>query len=347
MTPRRSFVSFSRDTSPAVAPNRDRTLRPRVGRAVAPIECRSPAAFSLVEVLIVTAILSVIILGLVAMFGQTQRAFKLGMTQVDVLEGGRMAADLLQRELEQMTPAYQPGVGRLPNNMPVLQPNFAAYMPDFAPLVQALPGSTRQRTNLLYDVFFVMRRNQDWVGVGYFVRIANPVTGALSLPAASVPEPTLLAGTLYRFETNAPLRSGRTIAQMYYEFSQATLHSARASKLLDGVLHLRVSAFNTNGLRIFYDRGPYGVSASGTQTNATIILSDVVPGEVAQYFFLSNAVPASLDVELGVLEDEAWERYQALPDAASRYRYLTNLTGRVHLFYQRVAVRNVDPNAYR
>lgn len=305
------------------------------------------AAFSLVEILIVTGMLSVIILGLVAMFGQTQRAFRLGMTQVDVLEGGRMATELMHRELEQMTPAYQPRVGRLPNNAPILQPNFAAYLPDFAPLLQPLPGSSRQRTNLLYDVFFVTRRNQDWIGIGYFVRVANPLNGALSLPVASVPTPTLMAGTLYRFETNAPPLSGRTIGQMYDEFSRATLNAARASRILDGVLHLRVRAYNTNGEWILFDRGRNGVSATGSQTNAVVILSDVVPGEVAQYFFLSNAVPASLELELGVLEDEARERYQGLPDALSRYRYLTNLTGRVHLFHQRVSVRNVDPNAYR
>jgi hypothetical protein len=344
MTSRRATLPFATAWARACAQ--------ALGRAAAGARRGGPGrrcagAFSLVEVLIVTAILSVIILGLVAMFGQTQRAFRLGMTQVDVMEGGRMASELFQRELEQMTPSYQPRVGRLPNNTPIIQPNFAAYMSDFAPLLQALPGSTRQRTNLLYDLFFVTRRNQDWVGIGYFVRVANPVNGALSLPVASVPSPTLLAGTLYRFETNAPPLSGRTIGQMYDEFSRATLNAARASKILDGVLHLRVRAYNTNGQWILYDRGPYGVSASGSQTNATVILSDVVPGEVAQYFFLSNAVPASLDLELGVLEDEAWERYRALPDAQSRYRYLTNLTGRVHLFHQRITVRNVDPNAYR
>lgn len=308
---------------------------------------RPDAAFSLVEVLIVTAMLSVIILGLVAMFGQTQRAFRLGMTQVDVLEGGRMAMDLLRRDLEQMAPAGQPRVGRLPSNIPVLQPNFATYMPDFAPLTQALPGSNQRRTNLLYDVFLITRRNQDWVAVGYFVRMANPVTGALSLPMASVPSPTMMAGTLFRFETNAPPLSGRTIGQMYDEFAKATLHASRASRIFDGVLHLRVRTYNTNGNPILYDRGPYGVSASGTQTNVTIVLSDILPGEVAQSFFLSNAVPASVHLELGVLEDDAWERYLALPDALSRYRYLTNLTGRVHLFHQRVNVRNLDPNAYR
>lgn len=347
MRPRQPSVQPVEGAAPERLCASCRKLRHRVRQAISRRSPRADTAFSLVEILIVTGMLSVIILGLVAMFGQTQRAFRLGMTQVDVLEGGRMAAELLQRDLEQMTPAWQPRVGRLPNNAPIIQPNFVAYLPDFDPLVQALPGSSRQRTNLLYDVFFVMRRGQDWIGVGYFVRVVNPVTGALSLPTANVPSPTLVAGTLYRFETNAPPLSGRTIGQMYDEFSRATLHAARASKILDGVLHLRVRPFNTNGEPILYAQGPYGVSASGTQANATIILSDTVPGEVAQYFFLSNAVPASLELELGVLEDDAWERYRALPDPVSRYRYLTNLTGRVHLFHQRVAVRNVDPNAYR
>ena len=56
--------------------------------------------------MVVTALLSVIVLGLMAMFTQTQRAFRTGMAQTDVLESGRMAADLLTRELEQITPCY-------------------------------------------------------------------------------------------------------------------------------------------------------------------------------------------------------------------------------------------------
>ena len=55
-------------------------------------------AFTLIEVLVVVALLSVIILGLVAMFSQTQRAYTLGMTQVDVLEGGRAVTEMITRE---------------------------------------------------------------------------------------------------------------------------------------------------------------------------------------------------------------------------------------------------------
>src|SRR5258708_2837402 len=64
------------------------------------------AAFSLIEILIVVALLSIIILGLLAMFSQTQKAFRAGLTQTDVLQAGRLAGDMLGRELEQITPAY-------------------------------------------------------------------------------------------------------------------------------------------------------------------------------------------------------------------------------------------------
>src|SRR6185436_10353272 len=61
-------------------------------------------AFSLIEIMVVVVLLSVIILGLMAMFNQTQRAFKLGMNQTDVLEAGRVGTDLIVREMEQLTP---------------------------------------------------------------------------------------------------------------------------------------------------------------------------------------------------------------------------------------------------
>src|SRR5258706_1220113 len=66
----------------------------------------APSAFSLIEILVTVTLLTVIILGLLAMFNQTQRAFRQGTTQTDVLESGRSAMDLIRRELEQMTPAY-------------------------------------------------------------------------------------------------------------------------------------------------------------------------------------------------------------------------------------------------
>src|ERR1051325_2127221 len=122
------------------------------------------AAFSLIEILVVVALLSIIILGLLAMFSQTQKAFRAGLTQTDVLASGRLASDMVGRELEQITPAYQSGTNFY------AQIPFDSSAPYTNPFVQPLPGTPNARTNFLHDLFFVSKRNQDWVGIGYFVR---------------------------------------------------------------------------------------------------------------------------------------------------------------------------------
>ena len=67
-----------------------------------------PSAFSLIELLVAVGLMSLIVLGLLVMFQQTQRAFTGSMTQVDMLEGARATTDLIERELEQMTPSHTP-----------------------------------------------------------------------------------------------------------------------------------------------------------------------------------------------------------------------------------------------
>ena len=77
----------------------------------------------------------------------------------------------------------------------------------------------------------------------------------------------------------------------------------------------------------------------------------VAPGEIGFYLFRSNAVPAFVELELGILEQQAWERYKSLPllvqpPPTPRSDFLQQQGGRVHLFRQRVAIRNVDFTAY-
>ncbi len=288
-----------------------------------PNEPRS--AFSLIEILVVVALLSVIILGLVAMFGQTQRAFRTGMTQSDVLAAGRLVSDMSRRELEQIAPAHQ------------FAPNFYAQVPRDAnyntPFVQPLPGSTFDRTNLIHDLFFVSKRNRDWVATGYFVRVSDPVSGNLSLSPLGV-------GTLYRFETNAAALSGRTVADMFIEFDQARLNENRATRVAEGVVAFKVRTFDTNGTWIVTN---YNFNIIGTNR---LYPAATIGGEIDLYQFWSNAVPAAVELELGILEDKVWQRFKAQP-AIAQYKYLTNQVGRVHLFRQRVAVRSLDPIAYQ
>ena len=72
-----------------------------------------------------------------------------------------------------------------------------------------------------------------------------------------------------------------------------------------------------------------------------------VEGEVGFYMF-SNTLPASVEINLGVLEDRAIQRAQSLADnAAAQLVYLSNHVGQVHVFRQHVWIRNVDPSAYQ
>src|SRR6266581_4684194 len=144
-------------------------------------------AFSLIEILITVGLLSFIILGLLLMFNQVQRAFRSSTTQADILEAGRAVADMLARELEEMTPshiAYKPGKLRSINFMTEIEsPAYGHY--DFGdPLRQFLPGATMPdgsgptRTNIVQEFFFMRKLNQDYVGTGYLVvpHYSNAVT---------------------------------------------------------------------------------------------------------------------------------------------------------------------------
>src|SRR5436190_8356573 len=70
---------------------------------------RFARAFSVIEMMVAVSLLAVIIVGLLAMFYQVQRAFRAGTAQVDVMEGGRAGMLELTRELQQMSPTYFDG----------------------------------------------------------------------------------------------------------------------------------------------------------------------------------------------------------------------------------------------
>ncbi|MGC3957916.1 MAG: hypothetical protein QM813_08235 [Verrucomicrobiota bacterium] len=294
------------------------------------------AAFSLIEVLVVTGLLSIIIIGLVMMFAQTQRAYKLGTTQVDVLEGGRMATDLITRDLQQMaaspyntTNFFAATLGTLP-----------ATGDRYEPLTQILPGSANLRTNLLQEVFFLTRENQKWTAVGYFVR-TNDTGATIGFPGGG-------AGSLYRFETNytdSVLR--RFPLQPWWDFVAAAVQTNLASRVLEGVVHFKMRTFTPTGVWIVTNNysadlypGVFGRMPGSASTYYPF-------GEAPYLFFSSNAIPAAVEVELGVLEAREIERARAISSPSARAKYLTDQAGKVHLFRWRVPVRNVDSTVYQ
>jgi prepilin-type N-terminal cleavage/methylation domain-containing protein len=313
--------------------------------------------FSLIEILVTVALLSFIILGLFAMFHQTQRAFTSSMTQTDVLESGRVVTDMLARELEQLTPSGRNAV------------NFYAQIPNATPLTQSLPGTTSgnpiTRTYYLEDFFVLTRQNQTWTGIGYCVRNSD-ASGQL-WPAEIAPGRAGV-GSLYRYTASTNVLQANGLPsdpnQLYVNFLRACVPGSVASRAIsnricDGVVHLHLRAFATNGFPLF---------SSGSGTNAFFLVrtngpnfgysflrqasavpNAACPDRLGSLYSWSNAVPAYLELELGVLESRTLARYNSISDPTARRNYFQrdDNSTRVHLFHQRVPVRNVDPAAFQ
>jgi hypothetical protein len=311
--------------------------------------------FSLVELMVVITLLSLIVLVLMAVFNSTQTAFRAGVTQSGVLEDSRAAMDMMTADLKLMTPSdastnltgfvntYYLGVGNAVNF-------FATTNLLYQPLPQTLPGSGGMRTNVLQSFFLLSKQNlnghSSWIGTGYAVMTNGSAT----------------LYPLYRFTTNAPSSTDPIVMFNNFEgvingtdFNGIT--NAGWSHLIDGVVDLRVHAYNldgyliTNSVQYHYE----GVQWM-TNYNFNAYYQPSLNGGEPNFYFYSNAIPAAVEVQMGVLEDRAQQRAASrgipgqIPDPvlnAAQWQYLQGQAGRVHLFRQRVTIPNVDPTAYQ
>jgi hypothetical protein len=201
----------------------------------------------------------------------------------------------------------------------------------YEPLPQSLPGGSAQRTNLLNTFFVLGRENTKWTGVGYVVDATNTTT----------------LYPLYRFyaETNV-IYSPWTLYNLFAT-EIANSQWTNMSHVIDGVVQLTVRAQDINGRWI-------NDTVVQRYTNAlNTLFLPVYYGE-AQIYMYSNTVPASVELDLGVMEDATITRAESLPNNApglppndARTQFLEKQSGRVHLFRQRVTIPNVDPTAYQ
>jgi len=319
---------------------------------------RSSKAFSLIEILVTVALLSFIILGLFAMFNQTQRAFRASMTQTDVLESARAVTDMLAREFGQLTPSRANAI------------NYYAQFVDAVPLTQKLPGSAQTRTYYLQDCFILTRKEQDWKGIGYCVRIRD-ADGRLW--PAQIASGRAGVGSLYRFEETMPIlysgppgdvRNGLPqdpgLLFQRFQFACRPGYNIISNRICEGVVHFQVRAFATNGFPIvsdglttnavFQTNAAYSASYDyGVMRQAAVRRRAGYPDGLNLCYSWSNAVPAGLELELGILEPRILARYNSIQDAVARRNYFQreDLSTRVHLFRQRVPILNVDPAAFQ
>ena len=179
--------------------------------------------------MLAVALMTIIMLGLLAMFYQTQRAMRVGTAQVDVMGTGDAAMRLIADELKQVVAAGENA--RLAGTTNYI-PHLETRTP-YLPLFWTRNFGSAQAT-YLQDLFFIRRENDKWIGTGYFV---DPVTDQGG------------AGVLYRFEWIERTSQSNALVIIYNEFQKAK--TTTVPRLADRIAHLQVHAFNADGEPLF------------------------------------------------------------------------------------------------
>lgn len=288
-------------------------------RAIRSPRNASRHGFTVLELMLSVSIMTVIVIALYTVFDQTQKALRGTMAQVDVLEGVRATSDILVRDLESATP------------LRVANTNFTSFAAQLNPLAQ--PAELRGLANNpnpilrtdLQDVFFVTRQNDLWTAIGYWV-------GPVNTNLAGRP---ITVGRLYRFTfqtNNAAIGYTNLFARFN---SPARILSSQP--VMDGIIHFRLTAYDSDGKPL----------VSGLFTNTPVHLrpwfADPVDNTRTGYWFRRFTVPQfpdALELEYGVLEPPAVNRFAAIPVPAEGLKYLARNPGQIHLFRQRIRLRN-------
>lgn len=305
-------------------PGIDSCLTPEVGsdfelRSFGFRSARSASAFSLIELMVAVSILAFMIVGLLAMFFHVQRAFRAGVTQSDVMEGGRALMSTLTRELQE---AAATSIAFTTNIL--IQPSPGTGNWGEASSQNLESGAAR--TNYLQDLAFLTEANGEWKGIAYRFDNRNGV------------------GSLLRLETSLPYESNPFIAtndllKFSDDFFKSTLvNNTNFRPVLDGIVHFFVTAYETNGYvhsAAWLPNAPYGYAF----TNHTSTAAEDM--QARGLSFTNTLLPAYLEIELGVLESAAAEKFRANNDvnAATGQNYLKRQIGRTHLFRQRIPIR--------
>ena len=326
---------------------------------------RRNGGFTVIELLVATSILTLIVLVLFSIFDRTQRAMRSNNAQVDVSEGARAALEMISRDLEQMTATQIPGDVNFYTGLegnPNPYPKGTLQVDPFmgiksTPWTQPLLPTNVVRINYLQDVFWTSQFNKECSAIGYRILPYTNFLGTFMVNAGNVQ-----IGMLYRFEysTNvATVNNG--ITNLFDSFCwQANTNSPqRFQRITDGIVHFRVTAYDSSGLPMtnavpgttfpMPDGRPlrYGREAINFQEEYSTTPYEVglhkypapVPREITQCYF-TNALPAFVEVELGVLEPQIVERWKSMPNPQMASSYLARQTGKLRLFQQRIPIRS-------
>jgi type II secretory pathway pseudopilin PulG len=379
------------------------------------------SAFSLLEVMVVTVMMTIILYGLYSMFNQTQKSFRSNNAQVDVMNTARSAMDVIARDVELLAACNTANGANLmtllsyPYNYPSTKYNRST------PMIQTtMPGDSSGpfRTNFMQDFFFLQKQSNYWIPCGYFVGNTSLTNQAnVTNTVTQVNESGV--GSLYRIGFSLLNELGNEVPSTEYDTNVAFLwmnefrgwdagatrggyYRTNANLVAEGVVHFSVRCFDSQGQSIEYQnyhrpnetswdrvyldssgirrtnmppQKSFNIYAPDLGPTATTLLDDylghgglwrvenkllfptnevdaatnvVILGQtlgtttrmvVTDNLFLSNAIPSYVEIELGLLEPQAWDRLKAIGNDDVRRQYLMKNSGRVHLFRKRIPIR--------
>lgn len=286
------------------------------------------SAFTLLEMLVSASALVLIVFSLYQMFNQTQRAFRSGVTQVDVNEGGRAVMELVTREFEQAVATRLDDVVNL-----FISTNYAAP----GALLVGNPVDNFTNVFRLQDAFCLQPDREDWRAIGYFVGETTTNAGDAKLLASGVGSLFRYAATTNRLTAFPPGRNW-----MFNGFANPGTN-ATTQRILDGVVGFRVDALDQQGRRLLSDYTTLPADALG------YLAPPAGRPALTKFFEVDGSLPAYLELELAVVEPDVLAiikaRTEGVPAGPMATAVIQSLladqANRVHVFRQRIAIRSV------
>ncbi len=289
------------------------------------------AALTILEMLVSTAMLAFIVLGLTAMLIQTQKAFKSGIKQNTVSDAGHTVLDMMTSDLQLLADS---GNTNPYGNSVIVSSSGSASNPNFN-FYWGLPSSgiinsnngVAIRTNELDNVFFLQHTNTTWIGVGYAVS---------NVPGADF-------GTLYRYETNwtalAPVFTNDLFSAFLTNLARSNFSSAYWHKIADGVIDLRVTPYDQNGNEPDYYNYRSGATLPPGPKHGTYSVYPIYPW-LESTNSSTNTLPYAVELELAILEPSTLSQARAfasIPTALTAF-LSSNAAPNMEVFRQRITI---------
>lgn len=298
------------------------------------VEQRS--GFSLLEMLMAVTITTVITIALYAIFDQTQRAFRAGLAQVDVLEAGRATSEIIDSDIRRIVPnplEYNSGRQQMDTSQGFRNYPFNFWIDDYAP-VSYLGGSLSQGTGVLtalQNVFFFHQRNDELTAIGYYNLPLQIDWAGGSKPPRITP-----VSTLYRYSATVKISTlnEAVFTRLLNNFLRGPLvweqnptTEYQFQEIVRGVVHNRWSPFGGNGEWWQLVRDPL---IRRNPTGRTPLIGMTAGG---------NVIPAQLEYELMILEDEILQQYIILAESNSLQarNFLEEHLQEIHFFRKRIS----------